>query len=96
MGFADKEHSFILTGNGDCVEPEDNIAAIGSGGLFALSAARALMLGGDKSLSAKDVAEKSMKIAADICVFSNHNIIFEAMFYYVSIRSLFFMAQNFL
>lgn len=74
---ADKENSFILTGNGDCVEPEDNIAAIGSGGLYALSAARALIDGGDKKLSAMDIAKKSMKIAADICVFSNHNIIFE-------------------
>lgn len=74
---ADKQHSFILTGNGDLVEPEDNIAAIGSGGLYALSAARALVKKGDKSLKAKDIAEASMKIAGDICVFSNHNIIFE-------------------
>lgn len=74
---ADDKHSFILTGNGDLVEPEDNIAAIGSGGFYALSAARALIANGDKSLKAMDIAKASMKIAGDICVFSNHNIIFE-------------------
>lgn len=74
---ADNKHSFILTGTGDLVEPEDNIAAIGSGGFYALSAARALVNHGDKSMKAQDIAKASMKIAADICVFSNHNVIFE-------------------
>ena len=73
---ADKNNIFIITGNGDVIEPEDCVAAIGSGGLFALSAARAFMSTKSK-MSAKDVALKSMNIAADICVFSNHNIITE-------------------
>jgi ATP-dependent HslUV protease subunit HslV len=74
---ADKDNSFILTGNGDMVEPEDNIAAIGSGGFYALSAARALVRHGKDSMSAQDIAAYSMKIASEICVFSNDNIIFE-------------------
>ena len=73
---ADKDNILIITGNGDVVEPEDNVAAIGSGGMFALSAARALKSINTK-LSAEDIAIKSMNIAADICVFSNHNIITE-------------------
>lgn len=74
---ADKCNTYILTGNGDVLEPEGGAAAIGSGGFFALAAARALLGGAPENLSAKDIAEKSMNIAADICVFSNHNIIFE-------------------
>ena len=74
---ADKDNSFILTGNGDMVEPEDNLAAIGSGGFYALSAARALVRHGPDSINAKDIAEYSMKIASEICIFSNNNIIFE-------------------
>lgn len=73
---ADKDNILIVTGNGDVIEPEDNIAAIGSGGLFALSAAKALMSIGGK-IKAEEIALKSMNIAADICVFSNHNIIIE-------------------
>lgn len=76
MIVADRNHILILTGNGDIVEPENNVAAIGSGGLFALSAARALM-SYDNPLTAKAIALKSMNIAADLCVFSNHNIITE-------------------
>ena len=72
----DKDSLLIITGNGDVLEPEDSVAAIGSGGNFALSAARALL---DSSLSAKDIALKSMKIAADICVFSNNNITMEEL-----------------
>jgi ATP-dependent HslUV protease subunit HslV len=71
---ADKENTFILTGNGDMVEPEDNIAAIGSGGNYALSAAKALK---DMDLSAEEIARRSMKIASEICVFSNGNIIIQ-------------------
>jgi len=73
---ADKDHILIITGNGDVVEPEGNVAAIGSGGLYALSAAKALV-SIDSNLSAEEIALKSMHIAADICVFSNHNIILE-------------------
>jgi ATP-dependent HslUV protease subunit HslV len=76
MIVADKDNILILTGNGDVIEPEDNVAAIGSGGLFALSAARALK-SVETKLSAEEIARKSMGIAADICVFSNHNIITE-------------------
>lgn len=76
MIVADRNHILILTGNGDVVEPENNVAAIGSGGLFALSAARALM-SYDNPLTAEEIALKSMNIAADLCVFSNHNIITE-------------------
>ena len=72
---ADKDNILIVTGNGDVIEPEDNIAAIGSGGLFALSAAKALIA--VEKMTAEDIALKSMHIAADICVFSNHNIIIE-------------------
>lgn len=73
---ADKDNILIVTGNGDVIEPEDNIAAIGSGGFYALSAAKALM-SIENSLTAEEIAIKSMHIAADICVFSNHNIIIE-------------------
>ncbi|NKB33395.1 MAG: ATP-dependent protease subunit HslV [Pseudomonadales bacterium] len=66
---ADKESSLIVTGNGDVIEPEDSLMAIGSGGPFALSAAKALMQ--NTELDAKDVVEKSLTIAADICVYTN-------------------------
>jgi ATP-dependent HslUV protease subunit HslV len=68
---ADKESSLIITGNGDVIEPEDYIMAIGSGGPFALSAARALMQ--NTELDAREVVEKSLTIAAEICVYTNHN-----------------------
>lgn len=70
---ADQNHTLILSGNGDIVEPEDSIAAIGSGGMFALSAARALYHNTD--MGALDIARKSLEIAADVCVYTNHNII---------------------
>ncbi len=73
---ADQDNILIITGNGDVIEPEDNLAAIGSGGLYALSAAKALTSLNTK-LSAEEIAIKAMNIAADICVFSNHNIIIE-------------------
>ena len=73
---ADKDNILIVTGNGDVIEPEDNIAAIGSGGFFALAAAKALM-SIDTKMTAEEIALKSMNIAADVCVFSNHNIITE-------------------
>ncbi len=73
----DKDITLILTGNGDVLEPEDGIAAIGSGGNYALSAARALI--DVKNLSAKEIVEKSMKIAGDICVYTNNNITIETL-----------------
>ena len=66
---ADKESSLIITGNGDGIEPEDSIMAIGSGGPFALSSARALVQ--NTELDAKAIVEKSLAIAADICVYTN-------------------------
>ena len=68
---ADKEASLIITGNGDVIEPEDSIMAIGSGGPFAQSAAKALVQNTD--LDAKEIVEKSLTIAADICVYTNQN-----------------------
>lgn len=68
----DREKVFTISGNGDVVEPDDGIAAIGSGGTYALSAARALMR--ETKLSAREIVEKSMKIAAEICVFTNDNV----------------------
>jgi ATP-dependent HslUV protease subunit HslV len=68
---ADKECSLIITGNGDVIEPEDSLMAIGSGGPYAQSAAKALLQNTD--LSAKEIVEKSLTIAADVCVFTNNN-----------------------
>jgi ATP-dependent HslUV protease subunit HslV len=72
----DKENSLILTGNGDVLEPEDGIIAIGSGGNYALSAAKALK---DSELDAEEIAKKAMKIAADICVYTNDNLTIETL-----------------
>jgi len=77
MAVADKEHSFTLTGTGDVLEPEDGVIAIGSGGNYALAAARALI--GMPDLSAEEIARRAMKIAADICVYTNHNVIVETI-----------------
>jgi ATP-dependent HslUV protease subunit HslV len=77
MAVCDKSTSLILSGTGDVVEPEDGIIAIGSGGNFALAAARALY--DQQGLSAEDIARKAMKIAADICVYTNHNIVIETL-----------------
>ncbi|GCE83239.1 ATP-dependent protease peptidase subunit [Komagataeibacter diospyri] len=77
MAVADAERSFTLTGNGDVLEPEDGIIAIGSGGNYALSAARALL--GIEGLPAVDIARRSMKIAGDICVYTNHSVIVETL-----------------
>ncbi|MEQ8955259.1 MAG: ATP-dependent protease subunit HslV [Gammaproteobacteria bacterium] len=76
---ADKESSLVVTGNGDVIEPEDSIMAIGSGGPYALSAARALYQ--NTELGARDVVEKSLGIAADICVFTNHQLTIEELKY---------------
>ena len=76
MAVCDKETSLILTGTGDVVEPEDGIIGIGSGGNYALAAARALI---DQPLSAEDIARRAMKIAGDICVYTNHNVVIEKL-----------------
>jgi ATP-dependent HslUV protease, peptidase subunit HslV len=77
MAVADKDRSFTLTGNGDVLEPEDGVIAIGSGGNYALAAARALMQVPD--LSAEEVARRAMKIAAEICVYTNNNVVIETI-----------------
>ncbi|MCJ8313273.1 MAG: ATP-dependent protease subunit HslV [Saccharospirillaceae bacterium] len=74
---ANEEASLIISGNGDVVEPEHGVIAIGSGGNYAIAAARALSDNTD--LSAKEIVEKSLTLAADICVFTNHNQIIEVM-----------------
>lgn len=74
---ADKKASLIITGNGDVVEPEDYLMAIGSGGHFAQSAARALLDATD--LSAEEIVTRSLKIAADVCVYTNDNLVIESM-----------------
>jgi len=72
---ADKETMVLITGAGDVIEPDDGILAIGSGGNYALSAARALYQ--NSNMSAREIAEKAMKIASDICVFTNSNFTIE-------------------
>ena len=74
MVVADKESSLILSGNGDVLEPKDGLMAIGSGGNFALAAARALF---NTKLDAETIAKQSLEIAADLCIYTNNNIISE-------------------
>ena len=74
---ADKEHIFIISGNGDVIEPEEGIAAIGSGGPFAQAAAKALFE--NTELNAREILEKAMKIAAGICIYTNENIFIEEL-----------------
>jgi ATP-dependent HslUV protease subunit HslV len=70
LAVADREHSLIITGTGDVLEPEYGIVAIGSGGPFAQAAARALLE--NSELSAKDIVEKALAVAADLCIYTNH------------------------
>jgi len=77
LAVADNESSLIITGNGDVIEPEHGLMAIGSGGPYAQSAATALMDNTD--LSARDIVEKSLNIAADICIYTNHNLTIETL-----------------
>lgn len=70
---ADESKLLILSGNGEVIEPDDDIATIGSGGNYAMAAARAFLASGS-TMSAAEIAEKSLHIAADICVYTNHNI----------------------
>jgi len=74
---ADKEASLIVSGNGDVIEPEDDLMAIGSGGSFAQAAARALLENSD--LDAATIVQKSLEIAASICVYTNNNIVLETL-----------------
>jgi len=77
MAVADNKVSLILSGTGDVLEPDDGLIAIGSGGNYALAAARALIDRGD--LNAEDVARQAMKIAADICIYTNDQVIIETL-----------------
>jgi ATP-dependent HslUV protease subunit HslV len=76
MIVADREKTLVLTGTGDVLEPEGGVMGIGSGGNFALAAARALI---DTPLSAEDIARKAMKIAAEICVYTNTQLVIESL-----------------
>ncbi|HET7790441.1 MAG TPA: ATP-dependent protease subunit HslV [Gemmatimonadales bacterium] len=69
---ADKEHGYVVSGSGELIEPDDGVLAIGSGGTYALAAARALI--GESALSAHDVVQRSLEIAAAICVYTNTHI----------------------
>lgn len=77
LAVADSKASLIITGNGDVIEPEEGLIAIGSGGPFAQSAARALMQNTD--LSAREIVEKSLTIAGEICIYTNHNLTIEEL-----------------
>lgn len=77
MAVADQTVSLVLTGNGDVLEPEDGLIGIGSGGSYALAAARALYP--IDTMDAKTIAEKAMGIAADICIYTNANIVYESL-----------------
>jgi ATP-dependent HslUV protease subunit HslV len=74
---ADHEHIFVLSGTGDIIEPDADAAAVGSGGNFALAAARALL--SETKLSAREIAERGLGIAAEICVYTNNNFTFEEL-----------------
>jgi ATP-dependent HslUV protease, peptidase subunit HslV len=77
LAVADKEASLLISGNGDVLEPEHGLIAIGSGGPYALSAAKALLE--NSSLPAREIVEKALKIAGDICIYTNHNVTIEEL-----------------
>jgi len=79
LAVADKDTSLVITGNGDVIEPEDNLIAIGSGGPYAQAAARALME--NSELDARSIVEKGLGIAGDICIYTNHNRTIEQLDY---------------
>ena len=79
LAVADKETSLIISGNGDVIEPEESLMAIGSGGAYAQAAARALLENTD--LDARTVTEQSLRIAADICIYTNRNLTLEELRY---------------
>jgi len=74
---ADQEHTFLISGTGDVIEPDDEVTAIGSGGPYALAAARSLIRHSD--LDARTIVEESMRIAADICIYTNNQIMIEEL-----------------
>lgn len=74
---ADRQTSFVISGNGDVIEPEQSVMAIGSGGPFALAAARALAA--NTELSAREIVERSLGIAADICIYTNRNFVIDEL-----------------
>jgi ATP-dependent HslUV protease subunit HslV len=78
MAVADQNVSLVLTGNGDVLEPEDGLIGIGSGGTYALAAARALV-GLENDLPAREIAERAMKIASEICVYTNDKVVIESL-----------------
>jgi len=77
LAVADAEASLIISGNGDVIEPEQGIMAIGSGGNYALSAARALL--NNTELNAKEITQQALNIAGDICIYTNHNFVMEEL-----------------
>ena len=77
LAVADQEASLLISGNGDVLEPEHGLIAIGSGGPYAQAAAKALME--NSSLPARDIVEKALKIAGDICIYTNHNVTIEEL-----------------
>lgn len=77
LAVADRSHSLMITGNGDVIEPEHDLIAIGSGGAYAQAAARALLR--HSALSAREIVESSLGIAADICVYTNHQFTIEEL-----------------
>jgi ATP-dependent HslUV protease, peptidase subunit HslV len=77
LAVADREHAFIVSGTGDLIEPDDGLIGIGSGGAFALAAARALV--GHSDLDAKAIVTEAMRIAAGICVYTNDHITVEVL-----------------
>ena len=79
LAVANEEASLIITGNGDVIQPEDDLIAIGSGGPYAQSAARALLE--NTELSAQEITQKALTIAGDICVYTNHNHVIEELDY---------------
>jgi ATP-dependent HslUV protease, peptidase subunit HslV len=74
---ADRQASFVISGNGDVIEPEESIMAVGSGGPYALAAARALA--GNTELSARQIVERSLGVAADICIYTNRNFVVDEL-----------------
>ena len=77
LAVADKDISLIISGTGDVIEPEDGLIAIGSGGSYALSAARALLA--HTELDARAIAEEALNIAGDICIYTNRNLVIEEL-----------------
>lgn len=77
LGILDKDHSYIVSGSGDIIQPDDGIISLGSGGPYALAAARALVK--YSNLSAKEIVEQSIKLTASICLYTNENIVVETL-----------------